>query len=398
LLDRAHDLGVRDLGLHHALLATERGLGHPMGVVQRYQSGGYPLDVVQASELVAAFRQLDNDAAAEQVIAVLDIDLPEPKPVAATTDATRRPDSAHHLNAPEWLVDLPVDVEQWHEAAEAYAVLGLTQSASVADELATHSGATQSMPTADSRRILRVGESLPWLDAIDQHLSRALTQRRTLLAPVVHPGRQRAIAGFIEPGARQLQDGAFERWVHELLLAPDTDPRVVPYLEHLERPHVFVDLDPGDGRRVIQALQVPHCHAVVARAPTALQAAQWQRAAGPLNRLQVVRDVDALCHATRRHPHLVLVHAPLAMASIADTMAVWEALSSGQRSVAMLWSGTDVPSLWSDSGVQHMLDVTHAVRLRTTALMWADRQFARLPLADAPRAHLLLTEATHVDA
>ncbi|MBA3917173.1 MAG: hypothetical protein C0516_01140 [Gemmatimonas sp.] len=399
LLDRAREVGLRDLSLHHALLATERGLDNPMGVVLRSQSGEFPLDVVQASELVAALRRLDNTTAAEQVVALLDVELPDPRSVMALSGVTRRHATEGTIGAPEWLTDLPVDVEHWHEASRAYSVLGLTQAARLARDLATNPIEATPQSSEDRTRPGSAGEPWPWLDAIDRDLRRALTERRTLLAPVLRPGPDGAAAGFLEPNAQQLEDGAFERWLHELLLDPVADARVVQYLEQLEAPQVFVDLHPDDGRRLMQALQVPHCAAVAAMAPTALHCAQWQRAAGPsASRLHVVQHFLELRRVVTRQVSPVLLHAPLTLMGVADAMSCMDALSSSQTPCAILWSGTDVPSLWSEPGFQQMIEATKPRELHITALMWGDRQYVRLPIPEAPRAHLLLTEAHRVDA
>ncbi len=399
LLDRTREMGLRDLSLHHALLATERGLDNPMGVVLRSQSGEFPLDVAQASELVTALRRLDNTAAAEQVVALLDVELPEPRPVMAVSGETGRQTTEGTLGMPEWLTDLPVDVEHWLNASQAYAVLGLTQSASLARDLATNPKEAMPQSSADRVRVGSAVEPWSWLDTIDRNLHRALAERRTLLAPVLRPGPECTAAGFLEPSAQQMEDEAFERWLHELLFDPVTDARVVQYLERLETPQVFVDLHPGDGRRLLQALQVPHCSAVAVLAPTALHAAQWQRAAGPSAfRLHVVRQFHELRSVVTRQASPVLLHAPLTMVGVADAMSCMDALSSSRAASAILWSGTDVPSLWSEPCALQMLEVTQASGLHTTALMWGGREFVRLPIPEAPRAHLLLTEAHRVDA
>lgn len=397
LLRAAERTGVRDLALHHRRLMLLRAMGQADAVVLACQSGGFPLDQPQLAELVQALRVLGADDDADRVAATMpevSLQLP-PLPDLSPRIPGDADDAERYAGFPRWLTVVSAGERSWLDAAAAYESVSLTAAA--------HSARARSAGgalTDDAHRGLGLADQITattW-DGLDTALAAALCTAAVPLLPVplrsTSPRYQ-----LIEAGGAQLRSEAMGDALLQSLLTIETDDSLDALLLRYLEPVGFVDLAPALGTRAVRLLAANESARCALFATHALHEARLARGlafAGA--RVHVSVTTADLVEAMRAVRLPLLVHAPLRRAVLPQVQSLLHAMGSASTAMSVVWTGTDVPCLWEDAEVQECIQFIGALGLATSALVRGADGFMPLPLVDAPRAHLLISEGRHAVA
>lgn len=397
LLRAAERAGVRDLALHHRRLMLLRAMGQADAVVLACQSGGFPLDQPQLAELVQALRVLGAVDDADRVAATMpevSLQLP-PLPDLSPRIPGDAFDPERYAGFPRWLTAVSAGERGWGDAADAYDSMSLTAAARTARERSVRGALTD-----DTQ--LGIGLADPIIattwDGLDTALAAAL---RTAAVPLLPVPVRSASARYrlLEAGGAQLRPGAMGDTLLQSLLTIETDDPLDALLSRYPEPVGLVDLAPALGTRAVRLLAANQSARCVLFAAHALHGARLTRAVAFAGaRAHVSVTTADLIEAMRAVSLPLLVHAPLRREVLPQVQSLLNAMRSMSPTMSVVWTGTDVPCVWEDAEIQECIHVIGALGLATMARVRSGDGLITLSLADAPRAHLLISEGTHAIA
>lgn len=399
LLRTADRLLIPDITLHHWRLRLLRAMGHADAVVLACQSSRFPLDTAQLQELAHALRGLgahDDAAGVERTIV--------PHPVAPAALPTAVVPANYNDRFPRWLTATVADAAVWHEAARGYASAGLVRAAAVAAGFAAE-------PLPDVVPAALTPVPVPVLNDtrsrhahLDALLADTLPAHTWPVLPLLPLNREASEwhtvpslpLAWMEPAAAQVASGSFGTWLADLVDTPAHDDIVLRFLLGEDTPGIFVDLAPAAGvRMAMTAMADPHRRVHVC-ADHALHAARLTRSAAAFADRVLVHDSTARLIATLcTETHPWTVHAPLQPTRLPDVLELVHAARAHGRTMQVVWSGTDVPCVWTSEAIAACVQALDNAGFRTSALCVHDEQLVALPVHDAPRAHLLLSMEAH---
>jgi hypothetical protein len=381
----AERASIHDLALHHRRLMVLRAMGHFDAVVLACQSGTFPLDAQQVGELVYALQQLGAHDDAKQVARSASACTLVPLPTGIGPALAP---------FPSWLTQARADHDAWLEASRGYAEVGLLCASHVAARRAQATDQGDAIEKLPAPELPEDRATLP----VDEVLAKAIRHAAMPLVPLSPHDTV-----LLEAPAALLRPQAFGAALFDSVLVP---PQHDPLVAFLGAPPAaatcLIDLDPGLGRHAAAFLAVHASHRCTLLARHALHEARLSRSLSvAAGRVRLTRATESLREQAEGMRGPYLVHAPLraeALTAVRQLLHLFETVEGALTALRIVWSATAVPNLWMHSAAQEGMALAARFGLGTTALVRDEDGFVRLPVSQAPRAHLLVSEAMHAHA